>query len=178
MRRRTYLRQGAVLAALGLAGCTGGPDGQSPTATPTTVPTDTPASTPTATATDSPTSGGTTAGTPTDTATASPTATPTPGGDAPDQEVTVGPGGSLRFDPANFQVAVGATVRWTWDSSGHNVRPSATPDDADWTGTAGGDGTTYSAGHTYSDPFEVAGSYQFYCAPHRSAGMTGAFSVG
>lgn len=157
MRRRTLLQRGAVLTALGLAGCTGGGDD-----TPTeTVPpeTDTRTSTPTA-----------------DEATTSPTASPTSSGSF-DQVVTVGPG-ALTFEPASFEIPVGGTVQWVWESSGHNVRPSATPDGADWSGTDGGDGTTYSADFTYSYTFEVAGAYDYYCAPHRSAGMTGTFTVG
>jgi plastocyanin len=36
-------------------------------------------------------------------------------------DVTVGPGGSLTFDPASVTVKVGGRVRWTWGSSGHTV---------------------------------------------------------
>lgn len=156
MRRRTLLTRSAVVAALGLAGCTGGPDGDAttepeptePMGEPTTSPSPSPA----------------------------PTATDTPTGEA-DQEVIVGPDASLRFAPESFEIAVGDTVRWTWEAGGHNVRPSEMPDEASWPGTEGGDATTFGAGHTYSYTFEVAGSYEYYCAPHRGAGMTGSFVV-
>lgn len=156
MRRRTLLNRSAVIGALAIAGCIGSPEGEATTEPEPTV-TDSPTPSPTATATDTPT--------------ASPT-------DGVAQEVTVGPGGDFRFAPSGFEIAVGDTVRWQWDSAGHNVRPNAMPDGADWPGTEGGDSTTFSAGHTYSYTFEVAGSYEYYCAPHRSAGMTGTFTVG
>lgn len=177
MRRRAILRQGAIFVAAGLAGCAGG-GGETPTAT-VPEPTDTPTPTPDA-MTASPTSSPTPAETPTDTATATatatPTATPIPTESA-DQKVEVGPG-TLRFKPASFEIPTGGTVRWVWESGGHNVRPSDTPNGAEWSGTPGGDGTTYDAGHTYTYSFEVAGTYDYYCAPHRSAGMTGTFTVG
>src|SRR5262249_12988687 len=50
--------------------------------------------------------------------------------------VTVGPGGTLVFDPATLPIHVGDTVKWVWDSPGHSVvsgtatstPPSETPD--------------------------------------------------
>lgn len=179
MRRRMVLTRGAALATLGLAGCTSGDN------TPTQAPTDTPASTPTQGAgTVSPT------GSPPDTATTdrepttktsspdetspdTPTSSPTP---APDQEVSVGPGFS--FEPATFEIPTGGTVLWIWEARGHNVKPSNTPSEADWTGTPGGEFETFDGGHTYWYTFEVPGEYDYYCAPHRSSGMTGSFSVG
>ncbi|MDZ7702129.1 MAG: plastocyanin/azurin family copper-binding protein [Halobacteriales archaeon] len=186
MRRRRFLRAGAAAAALGLAGCTGD-GGDEPTSTATSAP-DTQRSTPTDgeatmsptdvhTATSTPMDGGTpTAETdaPTETPTRTPTATPRP---SVDQEVEVGPG-SLSFEPSSFELPAGGTVRWVWQSGGHNVKPSATPDGSDWAGTPGGEFATFDAGHTYTVTFEVAGSYEYYCAPHRSSGMTGSFTVG
>lgn len=116
---------------------------------------------------------------PTETPTASPTATSTPTpGTEPDQDVTVGPDGRLRFAPESFDVAVGATVRWVWEAGGHNVKPSATPSGSNWAGTPGGEFETFNAGYTYEFTFDVAGTYEYYCAPHRSSGMVGSFTVG
>lgn len=127
-------------------------------------PTRTEGETPTGTGTDSP------AETDSDTPTA--TATPPEG-----QTVVVGPDGTPRFDPETFTISAGATVRWEWEDDGHNVRPSTTPEDSAWSGTPGGDGTTYDEGYAYEYTFDVPGEYEYYCAPHRSLGMTGSFTV-
>ena len=92
-------------------------------------------------------------------------------------EVAVGAGGNLRFAPESFTLQAGGTVTWTWESGGHNVRPDGQPDGADWSGTEGGDGTTYGSGHTYEHTFETPGEYSYYCNPHQSFGMTGSFTV-
>lgn len=96
---------------------------------------------------------------------------------APDQEISVGPG-SLTFEPETFEIPTGGTVLWVWESGGHNVKPSSTPNEADWTGTPGGEFETFDEGYTYRVTFESPGVYDYFCAPHRSAGMTGSFSVG
>jgi plastocyanin len=99
------------------------------------------------------------------------------GGGGPTEEVTVGPGGSLEFDPSELTITPGTTVHWTWDSDNHNVVPSSKPEESGFQGTEGGDDQTYNAGHEYSHTFEVEGDYEYYCTPHRQAGMTGAISV-
>ena len=201
VRRRSFLRTGASVTALGLAGCLGGPADDAPTdsatamptepeappatasATPTARPNPTETAEPTPTAPPSPTptdaverTATPTAGGDTPTATASPTASPTLTGTV--QAVTVAPGGSLSFSPQSFEIAPGTTVRWVWEAGGHNVKPSATPAGADWAGTPGGEFETYPGGYTYEYTFDVAGTYAYYCAPHRGAGMTGSFTVG
>ena len=167
MHRRTLLRRAAPLAAVVLAGCSGSSDGGGGTTTDTT-------DEPTTAGTDTATTATTTA------ATESPTTQPTTTTAEAAQSsvtVTVGPGGDLRFDPETFRLAAGGTVTWEWDSSGHNVRPSSQPDGADWSGTAGGDARTYSAGHSYEYTFETTGSYEYYCSPHRDFGMVASFTV-
>jgi plastocyanin len=110
--------------------------------------------------------------TPTVTATETPAPTGTPGG--ADREVAVAPG-SFRFDPETFEVPVGSTVLWVWEADDHNVKPTATPADSDWSGTPG-DGT-YPSGHQYAYTFEVPGEYEYHCVPHQGLGMTGSFTV-
>ncbi|MFC7176916.1 plastocyanin/azurin family copper-binding protein [Halosegnis marinus] len=105
----------------------------------------------------------------TPTATEEPTATP-----EADLVVTVAPDGALRFDPAEFTVSAGETVRWEWDGAGHNVSPERQPSGASWPGR---DETTYGSGTTHSYTFEVPGEYAYHCDPHRSVGMTGSFTV-
>jgi len=169
------------LAALGagvtgaLAGCGGsdGGSGETPrdteTATPTETPTETPTATDTQTATATPTE------TPAATETQTATATPTPTVDA-DQRVAVGPG-EFSFDPESFEIVVGETVLWEWQSDFHNVKPDTTPSASGWSGSPGDEDKTYNKGYTYSYTFDVAGEYSYYCAPHRGAGMVGSFTV-
>ncbi|PSP48951.1 halocyanin [Halobacteriales archaeon QH_7_69_31] len=198
--RRRYLAL-ATVGSAALAGCAG--DEERPNGTPTDRP-ETPSSTQadngtprptkesrTATDTDTrgePTDGSEPDGTPTETETPTDTETPT-GTETPTdtetptatepagQDVVVGPNGLLVFEPDEFTISAGATVTWEWDSDGHNVRPSSTPGGSDWSGTPGGDGTTYDEGYVHEHTFTTTGTYEYYCAPHRSAGMTGSFTV-
>lgn len=94
----------------------------------------------------------------------------------PDQVVEVA-AEAFRFTPGSFEIAVGDTVRWVWRDSGHNVRPDNIPDAAEWGGTAGGDSETYAEGHELQHTVEVPGEYSYYCAPHRSLGLRGSFTV-
>jgi plastocyanin len=170
MDRRTLLRSGVPLVAVGIAGCTGdgsdgGGDGDGDEDSPSPSPTDSPEPT------DSP------AESPTESPTASPeptemeTQTPLP--DVA-QVVAVGPGGDLRFQPDSFEVAVDDTVRWEWESGGHNVSPTSVAAGSDWEGH---DDTLYDEGTTHSHTFETAGDYDYVCQPHEGAGMTGSFTV-
>jgi plastocyanin len=170
--RRQFLGALTAVVTGTVAGCSGGDSGES-SPTETATATQAPGSTATATPTDSVTTATETATpTPTETATPTPTGTPV---DA-DQEVAVAPG-SFSFDPETFEVPVGSTVLWVWKAGGHNVKPTATPEDSDWSGTPGDDGTTYSSGYEYAYRFEVSGEYEYHCVPHQSVGMTGSFTV-
>ena len=91
--------------------------------------------------------------------------------------MTVGPGGSLVFEPESVTVSTGETVAWEWDSSGHNVVVDSQPEGGEWTGTDGGSSTTYDQGHTHTFTFDVAGTYEYFCAPHQSVGMRGTIVV-
>ncbi|MGB9954513.1 plastocyanin/azurin family copper-binding protein [Haloarcula marismortui] len=171
--RRQFL--GAVTAVVTgtIAGCSGGDSGEpSPTetATATQVPTRT-----ATTSADSVTTPTETA-TPTETQTETPTATPTETPIDADQEVAVAPGDFV-FEPVSFEVPVGSTVLWMWEGSGHNVKPTATPEESDWSGTPGDDGKTYSSGYEYAYTFAVPGEYEYHCVPHQSIGMTGSFTI-
>lgn len=84
--------------------------------------------------------------------------------------VTVGAGQGLAFAPAAVRVSVGTTVRWEWTGRGgrHNV--------------ASEDGTLSSdyyvtEGKTYEHTFEETGVVQYYCSPHRGAGMLGVVEI-
>jgi len=167
-RRRfigTLIAGGAVL----VAGCSDGA-GTATTTEETTTATTTEETTTTATTTGETTTTATTTGETTTTATTTEETTTV----AADVTVAVAPGGSLRFDPDEFTVEAGATVRWVWESSGHNVAVEDQPADADWPGDSA---ELYSEGHTHVYTFDVPGEYEYFCQPHRSAGMEGSFTV-
>jgi len=183
MERRAYLALSATALAA-LTGCstddaatTDTTTETTTTATTTTTETATTATTTTTeTATDTTTTTTETTGTMETTTTATTTRETTAA--ARDSiTVTVGPDGNLRFAPETFRLVAGGTVTWEWESGGHNVKPSSMPAGSDWEGTAGGQRTTFSSGHTHERTFDAAGEYEYYCAPHRNFGMTGSFTV-
>ena len=159
----------AVLA--GLAGCSGGNGGDGEDGGDGGE----------ATATDTPE--------PTATATATTTATSTPAADA-DATISVGPGGSLQFEPETTAVSKGDTVEWVFDSGGHNVsgHPDAHPDVSLPEGAEpfasydiSGDDVNHlslnEAGSTYRHTFETKGKYTYVCVPHAASGMIGDITV-
>jgi len=160
----------ATFTGVVLAGCGGGGGGNGgDTATPTATPTETPTATPM------------------ETATATPTETPSEPADA---TITVGPGGSLQFEPDSTAVSQGGTVEFVFDSGGHNVsgHPDAHPDVELPDGaepfasydTSGDDVNHVSlneAGTTYRHTFETTGQYTYVCVPHASSGMVGNITV-
>lgn len=101
----------------------------------------------------------------------------------------------LIYDPETITVSVGDTV--TWDnvgSIGHSVTAyeDQIPDDAEY--FASGDFDTEQAardaytvgdedsgdipgGETWEHTFETAGTYEYFCIPHESAGMKGTVEV-
>ena len=93
------------------------------------------------------------------------------------EEVVVGPGGSLVFEAENLQILQGTTVDFVWDSNGHNIVVESQPEGANWEGTEGGAGDLYDEGHEYSHTFETLGTYEYFCAPHKGAGMVGNIEV-
>ncbi|MFB6117549.1 plastocyanin/azurin family copper-binding protein [Halosegnis sp.] len=93
------------------------------------------------------------------------------------EEVVVGPGGSLVFEPAELQILQGTTVNFVWESDGHNIVVESQPDGANWEGTKGGSSALYDTGHKYSHTFTTLGTYEYVCAPHASAGMVGTIEV-
>lgn len=99
------------------------------------------------------------------------------GGSGPTKEVITGPGGSLVYDPETLEVTPGTTVKWVWESDNHNVVPETIPEGAEWAGTEGAPDTTYDTGYEYSHTFETLGTYDYFCEPHKSAGMVGSIEV-
>jgi plastocyanin len=100
------------------------------------------------------------------------------GGGGPTKTVKVGPGGNLTFEPSELSIPPGTTVKWVWESNTHNVVPESQPSGSSWKGTPGAPSKTYDSGHTYSHTFDTPGTYEYFCQPHKSAGMTGTLQVG
>jgi plastocyanin len=91
-------------------------------------------------------------------------------------EVVVGPGGDFVFEPGTdepLQIQPGTTVRFVWDSNTHNIVVDSQPDDAEWEGHE----TIEDEGFEYEFTFEVEGTYEYYCEPHRSQGMEATIEV-
>ncbi|MFC6733779.1 MULTISPECIES: plastocyanin/azurin family copper-binding protein [unclassified Haladaptatus] len=175
MDRRTLLKHGLAVGTLGLlTGCTGGgDDGTTTQDTTTAAETTTQATTQTTTTAAETTTQQTTQATTTAAETTTQQTTPVQSAIT----ITVGPGGNLRFSPTRASVQAGGEVTFTFDSSGHNVRPNSQPDGASWEGTPGGNGTTYQSGDEFTFTFDVPGTYEYYCAPHRSFGMEAILEV-
>lgn len=94
------------------------------------------------------------------------------------------------FDPARLTVSPGTTVRWVNDSDvGHTVTAYAdrVPSDSTYFASGGFDseraartdarGGLVAAGESYEHTFEVEGTYEYFCIPHESSGMTGTVRV-
>ena len=96
----------------------------------------------------------------------------------------------LQFEPAEFSIQAGRTVRWVNESDiGHTVTAYETqlPDGADYWASGGfeteeaartnlADGLINADG-TYRHTFETAGDHAYFCVPHEGSGMTGTVSV-
>jgi halocyanin-like protein len=83
-------------------------------------------------------------------------------------------GGPYGFGPAAVRVDPGTEVTFEWISDTHNVVVESQPGGADWSG----DEPINNEGYTYSHTFETEGVYRYFCGPHRTMGMKGAFVVG
>lgn len=87
--------------------------------------------------------------------------------------VTVGPSGNLVFDPASVTIHVGDQVTWTWGSSGHSTTSGSPglPNNI-W------DSGIHNQGATFSQTFNTAGTFPYYCTPHGGCcGMVGTVMV-
>jgi len=97
-------------------------------------------------------------------------------------DVTVGPvGNELRFVPDTVTITAGDTVRWTWESDFHSVTSGTSctadgqfcsPDNMNCDA-----GILNNTGFVYEFTFTQPGMYQYFCALHCFAGMTGVVNV-
>ena len=96
------------------------------------------------------------------------------------------------FEPESITIAAGDTVVWTNETAeAHTVTAveGSLPNDAAFF-SSGGFSSEEAAnaeadlaqgllteGETFEHEFAVAGTYRYYCIPHRAAGMTGTVIV-
>jgi plastocyanin len=73
--------------------------------------------------------------------------------------------GPNRFEPRDITIAPGTTVTWV-DVSGTHTTTSAT-------GIWDSGERRLEVGESYSFTFQQPGVYDYYCRPHRNAGMVG-----
>lgn len=128
---------------------------------------------------ETPTEGGTTDATATPGGTRTPagneSATSTPTGGTT-EVVAVGPDNEFVFTPGTeepLSISPGTTVRFVWESDTHNIIVDSQPGDAEWSGLE----EIKNTGFEYEYTFDVPGTYEYYCEPHRSAGMVGTIVV-
>lgn len=77
---------------------------------------------------------------------------------------------SLTFSPDDVTIAPGTTVRWVNQA---NITHTVTPDGhSEWT-----EWETTISGEQFEHTFSTTGTYEYYCDPHRSDGMTGVIRV-
>lgn len=93
-------------------------------------------------------------------------------------------GGSFYFDPVGLHVQPGDTVTFVNASGSHSATSYSTDNDEAETqrvpeGASGFDsGTLEEQGATFSHTFTVEGTYDYYCAPHKTVGMVGRIVCG
>lgn len=77
---------------------------------------------------------------------------------------------NFEFSRPELRIEAGTTVRWrNTTSSFHTVTPDG---HAVWT-----EWQTASSGETFEVTFDEAGTYPYYCSPHRGLGMAGTVIV-
>ena len=198
MNRREYLQRigaSTTLGVVALAGC-GSPEGgaeETPGATAEPTEQATPAQTTAGDGTGTATADeGTPVGTETDgagTATEGQPGTTTGGGTAtasglPTRIAMLTSDGDNIFDPIGLYVEPGSTITWVNESGAHSAtaytaeNPGSEvrriPDDAEgWNSE-----TLAEGGAEFSHTFDVEGTYDYYCIPHKSLEMVGRLVVG
>lgn len=105
------------------------------------------------------------------------------GGQRPENSIGMGRAdGKYYFDPIGLFVKPGETVTWVIETGAHtstayakeNGTVTRIPD-----GAASWDsGFLSQQGATFEHTFEVEGTYDYYCLPHKSFGMIGRIVVG
>lgn len=113
------------------------------------------------------------------------------GGDGGDGQPTVEMTDDLVFEPDSITIDAGDTV--VWENTGsvdHTVTAyqGKVPDGAAYFASGGFDAEQaardaypseggVAGGESFRHTFETAGTYEYFCIPHESAGMTGTIEV-
>jgi len=88
------------------------------------------------------------------------------GGDVVEIEIR-----NFEFSQPELRIAPGTTVRWRNTTTNyHTVTPDGHSAWTQW--------QTTGVGETFEVRFDQAGTYPYYCMPHRALGMTGTVIVG
>src|SRR5215468_7151316 len=88
-------------------------------------------------------------------------------------DVTVGPNFELVFSPSSITIHPGDQVRWTFAASGHSTT-SGSPGQPNQIWDSG----IRNQGATFTQTFNSAGTFPYYCIPHGGCcGMTGTVVV-
>jgi len=86
-------------------------------------------------------------------------------------DVVMGANGSLIFEPADVTINAGDTVHFVNGMlPPHNVIVEEHPE-------LSHDGLAFASGESFDITFPEAGDYNFWCDPHKGAGMTGTLHV-
>jgi len=86
-------------------------------------------------------------------------------------DVTMGSNGNLVFDPDNITISAGETLHFVNGMlPPHNIIVDGHDD-------LSRDALMFSPGESQDIVFPDAGDYEFYCAPHKGAGMIGHIHV-
>lgn len=93
------------------------------------------------------------------------TAPPDNGGEVVEIEIQ-----NFQFVPSELHIAPGTTVRWKNTTSNyHTVTPDGHSAWTQW--------QTATMGETFEVQFDQAGTFRYYCMPHRALGMMGTIIV-
>lgn len=86
-------------------------------------------------------------------------------------DVTMGSNMNLVFEPNEITINAGDTIRFVNDAlPPHNVIIEDHPELTH-------DGLAFASGESFEITFPEAGDYNFWCDPHKGAGMTGVIHV-
>jgi len=86
--------------------------------------------------------------------------------------------GMLKFEPAELTIKAGDTVKWVNNKmSPHNVVLDSSKVEAAQATKLSHKNLLFSPGESFESSFPEAGTYSYYCEPHRGAGMVGTITV-